>query len=413
MLTDAQCRNATCPADKPRARLADSGGLYLEVSPAGAKRWFWKYRREGKEGRLALGSYPATALTAARKARDVARLQKADGHDPVEVRLAQRAKLKASKDETFAAVAQALFDLKAPGWSATHRLRCEQILKQDLVPKLGARPIGEITTPELITALRPIEARDTLGTLAKARSVCGLIWGYAVSSGVAQANIAKNLSGVFKAKPKRHFPAITDPGQFGNLLRHINAYHGGPVVKAALQLAPLLFQRPGELRSADWTEFDLDAALWTVPASRMKRSKDGKETGDPHLVPLPRQAVAILRGLHPLTGHGQKVFPSQRDHTKPISENALRVALMALGFQPEVQTVHGFRASARTMLAEQLDIDPLVTEQQLAHTVKDSLGRAYNRTTYMKQRTAMMQTWADYLDTLAAAKPVAAGKPAA
>jgi len=367
----------------------------------------------GKEGRLALGSYPAIALTAARKARDVARLQKADGHDPVEARQAQRAKLKASKEESFAAVAQSLFDLKAPGWSETHRVRCEQILKQDLIPGLGSRPIGEITTPELIAALRPIEARGTLGTLAKARSVCGLIWGYAVSIGVAQSNIAQNLSGVFKSKPKRHFPAITDPEKFGNLLRHIKAYHGGPVVKAALQLAPLLFQRPGELRAADWTEFDLDAAMWTVPASRMKRKKDGKETGDPHLVPLPRQAVAILRDLHPLTGHGQKVFPCQRDHTKPISENALRVALMALGFQPEVQTVHGFRASARTMMAEQLDIDPLVTEQQLAHTVKDSLGRSYNRAVYLRQRTAMMQTWADYLDTLAASKPMTTGKPAA
>lgn len=412
MLTDAQCRNATCPADKPRTRLADSGGLYLEVSPAGARRWFWKYRLDGKERRLALGSYPAVSLTAARKARDAARLQKADGHDPVEARIAQRTKLRTSKGETFAAVSQALFDLKAPGWSATHRLRCEQILKQDLVPKLGPRPIGEITTPELIAALRPIEARGTLGTLAKARSVCVLIWIYALSIEAAKSNVAKNLSGVFKARTKRHFPAITDPEKFGDLLRHIKAYHGGPVVKAALQLAPLLFQRPGELRAADWSEFDLDAALWTVPASRMKRNKEGKETGDPHLVPLPRQAVAILRGLHPLTGHGQKVFPSQRDHTKPISENALRVALMALGFPPEVQTVHGFRASARTMLAEQLDVDPLVTEQQLAHTIKDSLGRAYNRTTYLKQRTTMMQTWADYLDALAAARPKSKGKKA-
>ena len=187
----------------------------------------------------------------------------------------------------------------------------------------------------------------------------------------------------------------------GDLIRAIRAYKGGPIVRAALQLAPMLFQRPGELRGAAWAEIDLDAALWTIPAARMKRGKDGKENGDPHLVPLPRQAVDILRGLHGYTGHGAMVFPGERSHDRPISENSVRTALITMGYMSDVQTWHGFRATARTMLAERLECDPLVIEAQLAHAVKDSNGRAYNRTQYLIHRAAMMQQWADYLDKLA------------
>ena len=194
--------------------------------------------------------------------------------------------------------------------------------------------------------------------------------------------------------------------KLGDLIRAIRAYKGGPIVRAALQLAPILFQRPGELRAAEWSEIDFDGALWTIPAARMKRSKDGKEHGDPHLVPLPTQAVEILRGLHGYTGHGRMVFPGERNHDRPISENSVRTALITLGSTPEIQTWHGFRATARTMLAEQLECDPLVIEAQLAHAVKDANGRAYNRTTYLKQRTEMMQRWADYLDKLAAGADV-------
>lgn len=411
MLTNAKCHNATCPPDKTRARLTDSKGLYLEVSPGGSKRWFTKIYRDGKETRLALGSYPAVALTAARKARDAARTQKDSGTDPIEARKLRKLQSK-SEGVTFAEVAAAMFAVKAPDWSDTHRARSERILNNDLVPVLGQCRMVDIDTPMLIAALRKIEARGTLGTLEKARGVCSLVWGYAVATGAAPTNIVGNMRGVFKSAPDKHHPAITDPARLGELLRHIRVYQGGPIVKTALQLAPMLFQRPGELRGMAWAELDLEAGLWTIPAARMKGDKARKNNGEPHLVPLPHQAVALLRALHPLTGSGLLVFRSEKSHAKPMSENTLRVALMALGFAPTEQTAHGFRATARTMLAEQLEVDSLVTEQQLAHAVKDSLGRSYNRTTFMKQRKAMMQQWADYLDQLAAGGTVLAFKRA-
>lgn len=412
MLTAAHCKNATCPPDKKRARLTDERGLYLEVSPAGSKRWFVKMYRDGRETRLALGSFPAVGLSEARKARDAARLQQTQGTDPMEARKLRKLNRK-PEGVTFAEVAQAMFDAKAPGWSDTHRVRSERILKGDLVPVLGAYRMADIDTPMLIQALRKIEERGTLGTLEKARGVCSLVWGYAVATGSVQTNIVGNMRGVFRTAPETHHAAITDPARLGELLRHIRAYQGGPIVKTALQLAPMLFQRPGELRGMAWAELDLEAGLWTIPPARMKGDKARKNNGEPHLVPLPRQAVALLRALHPITGSGALVFRGEKSHAKPISENTLRVALLALGFPPTEQTIHGFRATARTMLAEQLSVDPLVTEQQLAHSVKDSLGRAYNRTTYMKQRVSMMQQWADYLDRLAAGAAVVAPQRAA
>ena len=401
MLTTAHCKNATCPPDKKRARLTDSAGLYLETSPAGSKRWFAKIYQGGKETRLALGSYPTMGLSAARIARDAIKAQQKDGTDPIAARKLRKINRK-PEGVTFAQVAGEMFALKSPNWSDTHRVRTERILNSDLVPVLGSYRLADIDTPMLIQALRKIEARGTLGTLEKARGVCSLVWGYAVATGSVQQNIVGNMRGIFKTAPDAHHAAITDPARLGDLLRHIRAYQGGPIVKTALQLAPMLFQRPGELRGMAWTELDLDAGLWTIPAERMKGDKARKSKGEPHLVPLPIQAVALLRALHPLTGGGDLVFRGEKSHAKPISENTLRVALLALGVPPTEQTVHGFRATARTMQAEQLEIDPLVTEQQLAHSVKDALGRAYNRTTYMKQRVTMMQQWADYLDRLAA-----------
>ena len=411
MLTNAHCKNATCPPGKKRARLTDGGGLYLETSPAGSKRWFAKIYRGGKETRLALGSYPAVSLTAARGARDAARLQQAQGSDPIEARKLRKLNRK-PEGVTFAEVAADMYALKASEWSDTHRVRTERILNGDLVPMLGGYRMADIDTPMLIQSLRKIEYRGTLGTLEKARGVCSLVWGYAVATGTVQANIVGNMRGIFKTVPDKHHAAITDPAKLGELLRHIRAYHGGPIVKTALMLAPMLFQRPGELRGMAWAELDLDAGLWTIPAARMKGDKTRKNNGEPHLVPLPRQAVALLRALQPITGGGALVFRGEKSHAKPMSENTLRVALMAMGFPPTEQTVHGFRATARTMQAEQMGIDPLVTEQQLAHTVKDSLGRAYNRTTYLKQRQALMQQWADYLDSLAVGGAVVALKRA-
>lgn len=406
MLTDAQCKNAVCPSDKPRARLADSGGLYLEVSPTGSKRWFWKYRKDGKEGRLALGGYPTVGVMAARRARDAARLKKADGIDPVEARKVEKLRAVNPSGATFKVVALEWYDKQAPQWSEAHATRSKRQLERDLFPWIGDRRVREVEPVELLAALRKTEERGAIETADRGLMLCRQIWRYAVATGRVERDITVGLKGALTPYRGKHFAAITEPVELGKLILAIRAYKGGPIVRAALQLAPMLLQRPGELRAAEWVEIDLEGALWTIPAARMKRTKDGKENGDPHVVPLPRQAIAILKALHGYTGHGQMVFPGERDHQRPISDNSVRTALISLGYTSEVQTWHGFRATARTMLAEQLEIDPLIIEAQLAHSVRDANGRAYNRTTYLKQRVAMMQQWADYLDKLAAGAEV-------
>lgn len=401
MLTDAECKNASCPAGKSRARLACSGGLYLEISPAGSKRWFWKYRKDGKEGRMALGSYPDIGAKDARKARDAAKLQKSGGHDPVQARKVGKLKAKTPAGNTFKATALEWYAMKLDSWSSHYAIREKRNLEKDLFPFLGERNIGEIEAFEVLETVRRVEERGALDVAHRVLTTAGQVWRYAVATGRAQRDVSADIRGALKPHHGKHFAAITDPVKVGELIRVIRGYQGGPIVRAALQLAPMLFQRPGELRAAEWAEFDLDAAMWTIPAARMKRSVEGKRNGDPHQVPLPVQAVDILRKLHPLTGHGALVFHGERSHDRPISDNTLRAALLTLGYGPDVQSVHGFRATARTLLAEELNIDPLVIEAQLAHAVKDANGRAYNRTQYMKHRASMMQQWADFLDKLA------------
>ena len=400
MLTDAHCRNATCPPERKQARFSDSGGLYLQVSPNGSKRWFLKYRTGGKEKQLALGSYPDVGLTAARKARDAAKLQRAAGLDPVQARKVEKLKATNPAGDTFQAVALEWHAKQAPQWSEGHAERALRQLERDLFPWIGPRRLSEIEPVELLATLRKIEERGAIETADRGLMLCRQVWRYGVATGRVGRDITADLKGALTPYRGRHFAAITEPVKLGELLRAIQAYRGGPIVRAALQLAPLLFQRPGELRAAAWAEIDLDAALWTIPPARMKREKDGKENGAPHLVPLPRQAVEILRELHQLTGRSALVFPGERNHERPISENSVRTALISMGYTPDLQTWHGFRATARTMLAERLDFDPLVIEAQLAHAVKDANGRAYNRTQYLKHRAAMMQAWADYLDKL-------------
>ena len=406
MLTDAECRNATCSPDKKRARFTDAGGLYLEVSPAGSKRWFWKTYADGKEGRLALGSYPAVSLTAARKARDAAKLQKSTGIDPVQARKVERMKALTPAGNTFKATALEWYAMKLDSWSSHYAIREKRNLEKDLFPYFATRDIGCIQPIELLAAVRSVEERGALDVAHRVLTTAGQVWRYAVATGRAARDVSADIKGALKPHHGKHFAAITDPVKLGELIRVIRGYQGGPIVRAALQLAPMLFQRPGELRAAAWAEFDLDAALWTIPAARMKRRVDGKKNGDPHLVPLPAQAVEILRKLHPLTGHSALLFPGERSHDRPISDNTLRAALLTLGYGPDAQSVHGFRATARTILAEVHDIDPLVIEAQLAHAVKDANGRSYNRTTYLKHRATMMQQWADYLDKLASGADV-------
>ena len=401
MLTDAQCRNAVCPPERKQARFPDSGGMYLQVSPAGSKRWFLKYRIAGAEKQLALGSYPAVTLTAARKARDAAKLQKSEGCDPVQARKIEKLKSLTPAGDTFKATALEWYALKLDSWSSHYAIREKRNLEKDLFPFLGNRHIGEIEPIELLATVRRVEERGALDVAHRVLTTAGQVWRYAVATGRAARDVSADIKGALKPHHGKHFAAITDPVKLGALIRVIRGYQGGPIVRAALQLAPMLFQRPGELRAAEWAEFDLDSAMWTIPAVRMKRSVDGKRNGDPHQVPLPTQAVEILRKLHPLTGHGVLLFHGERSHERPISDNTLRAALLTLGYGPDAQSVHGFRATARTLLAEELNIDPLVIEAQLAHAVKDANGRAYNRTQYIKHRTAMMQQWADYLDKLA------------
>jgi len=401
MLTDAQCRNAVCPPDKNRARFTDAGGLYLEVSPAGSKRWFWKTYFDGKEGRMAFGGYPDVSLTAARKARDAAKLQKSEGTDPIQARKLEKVKSTHNTGDTFKAIALEWYGKRAPQWSESHAGRMLRQLERDLFPWIGDRPIVQIHAMELLAALQKIEERGALETADRALMLARQVWDYWLPTAeVQQRNITEGLKARLTPYRGKNFAAILDPQRMGGLMRAIKGYKGGPIVRTALQLTPLLYQRPGNLRMMEWTELDLDKSLWTIPSIKMKRTVQGKAQGDAHTVPLPTQAVALLRGIHPITGHGRYVFPGERSHDRPLSDNSVRSALYSLGFGKE-QSWHGFRASARTMLVDELNIDYNVIEANLAHAVKDANGTSYNRTKYITQRFEMIQQWADYLDKLA------------
>jgi integrase len=401
MLTEAECKNAVCPPEKKQARFTDSGGMYLQVSPAGSKRWFLKYRVGSKEKQLALGGYPDVSLKSARLARDAAKLQRSEGTDPVQARKLEKLKATRNTGNTFKAMALEWYGKKAPQWSASHAERMLRQLERDLFPWIGERPIAHIHAMELLEALHKVEERGALETADRALGLARQVWEYWLpTAGVEQRNITEGLKARLTPYRGKNFAAIVEPKRFGELMRAIHGYKGRPIVRTALQLAPLLYQRPGNLRMMEWVELDLDAALWTIPSMKMKRTKEEKENGEAHTVPLPLQAVALLRSIQPLTGHGVYVFHGERSHDRPISDNSVRSALYALGFGKE-QTWHGFRASARTMLVDELNLDPLAIEANLAHAVKDSNGRSYNRTQYLKQRFEMVQQWADYLDELA------------
>lgn len=395
-LTDLALRNAKA-GDKP-IKLADGHGLYLLIQPNGAKYWRLKYRFGGKEKLLALGVYPEVTLAQARAARDAARRQLAAGLDPSTVRQAQKAQ-QANDANSFEAIAREWLAKFAPIWAPSHADKILRRLERDIFPWLGARPMAAISAPELLAVLRRIEARGALETAHRALGNCGQVFRYAVATGRAERNPAADLRGALPPTRPRHHAALVDPQAIGELLRAVAGYQGAFVTRCALRLAPLVFVRPGELRKAEWAEFDLDAAAWQIPAQRMK-------TRQPHLVPLSRQAVAILRELLPLTGRERYVFPGARSDDRPMSENTLNAALRRLGYGSEDMTGHGFRAMARTILDEVLGIRPEIIEHQLAHAVRDPLGRAYNRTQHLHERRRMMQTWADYLDRLAAGADV-------
>ena len=401
MLTEAECKNAICPPDKKQARFTDSGGMYLQVSPGGSKRWFLKYRVDGKEKQLALGGYPDVSLKSARLARDAAKLQKSKGTDPVQARKLDKLKATRNTGDTFKAIALEWYGKQAPQWSASHALRMLRQLERDLFPWIGERPIAQIHAMELLSALHKVEERGALETADRALMLARQVWDYWLpTAGVEQRNITEGLKARLTPYRSKSFAAIVEPKRFGDLMRAIQTYKGGPIVRTALQLAPLLYQRPGNLRMMEWAELDLNAALWTIPSMKMKRTKEEKENGEAHIVPLPVQAITLLRNIQPLTGHGRYVFPGERSHDRPLSDNSVRSALYSLGFGKE-QSWHGFRASARTMLVDELNLDYNVIEANLAHAVRDANGTSYNRTKYVAQRFEMIQIWADYLDKLA------------
>lgn len=389
-LTDSKIRTAK-PQDKPY-KLADAGGLFLLVTPQGGRYWRLKYRHAGKEKLLALGVYPAVTLADARAKRDQAKALLAGGRDPSHAR--KQAKLAASvaAANSLEAVAREWFEQKhRPEVVPEHAERNLRRLEQHLFPALGFRPIGEVTPAELLATLQAIEHKGNIETARRVRTLAGQIFRYAIPSGRASRDIAADLKDALKTPQAKHHAAITDPSRIGDLLRAIHAYAGrGAGVSHALRLAPLLFVRPGELRQAEWADFRLDDGEWDY-----KPSKGAL----PMIVPLPRQALELLRELHALTGTGRYLFPSARSVKRPMSNMTLNAAMATMGFEGEM-TAHGFRAMARTLLAERLDFPIEVIEMQLAHAVKDANGRAYNRTTYLEQRRRMLQAWADYLEGL-------------
>lgn len=401
-LTDVAIKQAK-PTEKAR-RLADSQGLYIEIAPSGGKWWRYKFRFEGKEKRLAIGTYPDVTLMAARKERDKARDLLKSGVDPTEARRREKARKSISTETAFEVVAREWHATKASGWAASHASTTLTRLENDVFPWIGARPMPELDAPELLVMLRRVEARGAIETTHRLREIVGQVFRFAIATGRASRNPAADLQGTLKTAPPGHHAAITDPKKLGELVTAMRGYRGSPVVRTALQFSALVFQRPGEVRAMTWSEVDLDAGLWTLPSARLKRSVNEKANGQPHLIPLATQAVTLLRELHPLTGHhGAKgcVFPGERGEGRPLSENGVRMALRTLGYSNTAHTPHGFRATARTILDEVLKERVEIIEAQLAHTVRDPLGRAYNRTTFLPERVAMMQRWANYLDELA------------
>lgn len=399
MLTTKAIENAK-PGEK-QVKLFDGGGLFLLVALTGGKLWRLKYRFEGKEKLLALGAYPDVSLAEARDKRDVARKQLAKGIDPGEARKAATAAKSAETANTFEAIAREWHTKNYSSWVPTHGDQVLRRLEIDIFPAIGTRPIAELKAADVLKALQPIEKRGAVETAHRVKQTIGQVFRYAVATSRAERDPTGDLKGALAKVQSEHLAAITEPAKVAELLRAIDGFEGSFVVKCALRLAPLVFVRPGELRHAEWSEIDLDAAEWNIPAVRMKIKGQGA-----HLVPLSTQAVAILRELQALTGGGRYLFPCHRSTARAMSNNAINAALRRLGYGTDEMTGHGFRAMARTILDEVLQVRPDFIEHQLAHAVRDANGRAYNRTSHLAERKKMMQKWGEYLDGLKAGAKV-------
>ena len=384
---------------KPEAqpyKKADERGLFLLVQPNGGKWWRFKYRRPGtgKENALSLGVYPDVSLKQARERREQARKLLADGIDPAEQRQAARLAQRQAAADSFEVIGREFIERRLGNKAEGHRSKVQRRLELYVFPYLGRRPVSAITAPEILAVLQRIESRGTLETAHRALQNIGQVIRYAIATARASFDPTPSLRGALQPVSKRHMAAPTDPAAVGAILRALEAFQGGPVVHAAVRLLPLVFCRPGELRAMRWEDVDLKAAEWRYTVSKTKTD---------HVVPLSTQAVAILRDLQPLTGHlaGGYVFPGGRSNLRPLSNAAINAALRRLGIDTKTElTGHGWRAAARTLLHERLGYDPHVIEHQLAHAVPDALGTSYNRTKFLKERRAMMQRWADYLDGL-------------
>ena len=390
-LTDAKVRRIK-PAEKPQ-KFFDGGGLFLLVTPTGGKLWRLKYRFGGIEKLLAIGAYPQTSLAEARQKRDQASALMLNGVDPSDTKKAQKA-ASAQETETFEVIAREWHTKFSASWAASHGDKIIRRLELYAFPWLGDRPIKSITAPDLLTVLRRIEAKGTLETAHRTQQNCGQVFRYAVATGRAERDPSGDLRGAIPPASGKHMATITDPKEIAGLLRSIDDYRGSIVTRCALQLAPLFFVRPGELRQAEWSEFNLEAAEWRIPAEKMK-------AGVLHIVPLSRQALGVLREIHPLTGHGRYVFPSPRTDSRPMSSNAILSALRRMGFAKDEMSGHGFRSMASTLLNEQgWNRDAI--ERQLAHAERNSVRAAYNYAEFMPERKKMMQAWADYLEGIKA-----------
>jgi len=393
-LTDLMVRKAA-PRDKTY-RLSDQRGLYLQVQPSGAKYWRYKYRfhEQGrlKEKLLALGTYPAISLKVARERHWRAYQMHSEGRDPAIVHRQQK-ELERSKDkDTFGTIGDDWFATQSGTWSESHKERQERLLKRELAP-LFLVPICDIKAPLLLSVIRKIEARGVIETARRTNNVASQIFRHGIALGMIDNDPAAQITRALRKPLQHHFAAVTDPALLGPMLAAFDSYRGTPEVRAALKLTPLLLVRPGELRHMEWSEIQFEQAMWAIPGNKMKAGRE-------HVVPLAHQSLAILADLKPLTGDYRWVFPCARSVTRPMSENAVLGALRRMGITKDEATPHGFRATARTILAEVLDYRTDLIEHQLAHSVRDATGEAYNRTRFLDRRREMMQRWADYINDI-------------
>lgn len=398
-LTDTAIKKAKLDkSEKPR-KLTDGGGLYLLINKKG-KYWRYNYRFNEKFKTLAIGVYPEVSLKEARIIHDDAHAKVKNGIDPSAQKKIQKSSYKELSENTFELIAREWFSEFKDTWVDSHAKRLISRLENDVFPWLGSRPIHEIEPPEILDVMRRVQARGALESAHRVRQVCGQVFKYAVATGRAKRDQTADIKGALPSHRKKHFSAIKKPEELAVLLHAIDQYKGTFVVRCALRLSPLVMLRPGEFRQAEWSEIDLEQAVWTIPVKRMKALKATKESNETtHIVPLSMQAVEILKDIEPLTGRFQHVFTGARSRTRPMSDNAVRLALRTMGFDKEEMTVHGFRSTASTLLNE-MGFNPDAIEAQLAHKDSNEIRAAYNRAQYLDERRNMLQTWADYLDEL-------------